>query len=380
MRLFIPTVSLALLLGACTTASDPPLRLVVVDEGNVVTIAADGTDLFTVAETDRGSFFQPVWSPDGNLLAFSLNATEPAMLVSTPDGTNVQTTTTDSMPFYFSWSTTNQLATLRSGDAGLRLDTAPAESLDDLSTVATGQPLYYSWNPDGLELVAHIGPDQLVVSDLTESTSLGVNPGSFQAPRWTEQGIIAVEADTQDQRLTLVARDGASMPIATLGGPGTFVPNRDGSLIALQSLATGQNGTSAAFQQIPRLPTNRLVVVDADSGEYQTVTNDIALAYFWSPADDQLLVLDIVPGPQARWSVWADGEVTEMVRFEPDPSFLSEFVPFFDQYAQSASLWAPDGSAFAFPGAIDGDPGVWVHPVDGDAERISGGNWVSWAP
>ena len=90
--------------------------------------------------------------------------------------------------------------------------------------------------------------------------------------------------------------------------------------------------------------------------------------------------MDIVPGPKARWSVWTTDGLESVVEFDPEPSFINEFVPFFDQYAQSVSLWAPDGSAFAFPGTIDGESGIWVQPTDGDATRIGDGTWVSWAP
>ena len=90
--------------------------------------------------------------------------------------------------------------------------------------------------------------------------------------------------------------------------------------------------------------------------------------------------LDIVAGPQARWSMWSESGTEELVRFTPEPRFITEFVPFFDQYAQSVSLWAPDGSAIAFPGVIDGNSGIWVQAIDGEPTRIHDGSWVSWAP
>ncbi len=301
------------------------------------------------------------------------------MFVADVGASAVYSIATDTFPFYFSWSSTNRVAILRNGEEGLRLDTTSItnEALEELRTVETGQPLYFSWSPDGLELAAHTGIDRLVRSNLATSESLGIEPGIFQAPHWTSQGIVALEIATRDQQLTVVTSDGTSTPFATLSGSATFVVNHDGSKVAVQSIGPEQNGTSAAYQQIPRLSPNRLSVVDIESGEIQTVTTEPALAYFWSPSDDQLLVL---PGPTARWSIWTEEGLSEVVQFDPDPTFINQFVPFFDQYAQSASLWAPDGSAFAFPGAIDGESGIWVQPIDGSASRISDGTWVSWAP
>lgn len=383
MRLSILLVAVLLLLGACTTATQEPARLVILDgDGAIVTMDADGTNSTTVAESDLGSFFQPVWSLDGNLIASSLGATEPSIHIADVTSGTTYSLATDSFPFYFSWAPTNQLAILRNGENGLRLDTTSVgdEALQDLETLETGQPLYYSWSPDGLALIAHIGGDQLVLNDLSTSASLGVSPGFFQAPRWTEQGIMALEQGESEQRLVLVTPEGESTPIATVTGPATFVANGDGSMVAVQSANQDQNATSAAFQQLPRLPANRLVVVTTDNGEHQAVTTEPVLAYSWSPVNDHLLILDIVPGPQARWSVWTDEGLEEVIRFDPEPSFVAQFVPFFDQYAQSASLWAPDGSAFAFPGSVDGESGIWVHPIEGEPTRISAGTWVSWAP
>jgi TolB protein len=383
MRLLILTVTGAVLLAACsfsTGSSDD--RLVILDDGDVVVVDSTGAHPSTIATSDKGAFFQPIWSPDGSLLAFSLNAPEAAMYVGDPDGTDTYSIGMDTFPFYFSWSVTNRLAILRTGDEGLRLDATSVmdDSLEELQAVETGQPLYFTWSPDGLELAAHIGIDRLVRSDLAESESLGIEPGVFQAPRWTNQGIIALERGTRDQRLTVVTPDGTGTPIATISGGATFVVNHDATLVAIQSFNDDRNGTSAAFQQVPRIAANRLTVLNIESGEQQTVTDQPVLAYFWSPIDDQLLVLDIVPGPEARWSIWTTAGLESVVEFDPEPSFVNEFVPFFDQYAQSVSLWAPDGSAFAFPGTIDGESGIWVQPTDGEATQISGGTWVSWAP
>ena len=64
----------------------------------------------------------------------------------------------------------------------------------------------------------------------------------------------------------------------------------------------------------------------------------------------------------------------------PAPGLLRDLVPFFDQYAQSMTLWSPDGSAFAFPGVVDGEDGIWVQELAGaDPRRIAGGSWVAWS-
>jgi len=81
------------------------------------------------------------------------------------------------------------------------------------------------------------------------------------------------------------------------------------------------------------------------------------------------------------WRVWEDGAVSEYASFTPDPQWFARFVPFFDQYAQSMTLWSPEGDAFAFPGAIGGETGVWVQYLDQEVPvRVSSGSWVAWGP
>ena len=373
-------VVLSVLLAACSPSTEPsPDRLVIVRDGDVVTIDRDGSDPQTIAE---GTHFQPVWSPDRALLAFTQSNAQPAIAVARLSDGEVFTSVTDTFPFYYSWSARNELGVLRNGDEGLNLETVSVgeEGLDSPTVVAKGGPLYYSWSPDGSDLVAHVGIDELFVSDRIESEPLSISPGTFTAPAWTERGVFAIAAADDVETLVLIDSDGTASPLATVGRSTTLLPNGDASLVAVQTLAPQQQFQSAAFQTTPRVPANRLVVLDTDTGETTTVADTPVLAYFWSPADDSLLVLDVVDGPLARWQVWSEGTMSELVRFDFEPSLLTEFIPFFDQYAQSASLWSPSGDAIAFPGGVDGRFGIWVQEIGGDPTWISEGTWVSWAP
>ena len=381
MRLLL--ISIALLLTACSPSAEPPSdRLVILTNGDVVTIDPDGSNPTTIASDAEAGFFQPVWSPDRSLLAFASTRSQAAVAVARLSDGETFTTNTDSFPFYFSWSERNELGILRNGDQGLNLETVTlSESgLSEPQIVAQGQPLYYSWNQDGSELVAHVGLDQLSISDGATEDLLAIAPGRFAAPAWTERGIFAVTEAGDLQSLVVLDRDGTTRTLASLAQSTNLIPNRDGSLVAIQTLGPQQQFESASFQTTPRVAANRLVVLDTTTGETAAVTTAPVLAFFWSPADDSLLVLDVVDGPLARWSIWNDGAFTEQVRFEPDQAFFTQFVPFFDQYAQSVSLWSPAGDAIAFPGTIDGRTGIWVQEIGSDPTWISEGTWVSWAP
>ncbi len=131
---------------------------------------------------------------------------------------------------------------------------------------------------------------------------------------------------------------------------------------------------------MPQLPLNRLVVINTTTGELTPVTDTQVIAFFWDPAGRQLLVLDAADRA-LRWSIWADGELTELSQFLPSRSFVQSYLPFFGQYALSTTMWAPDGSAFAFAGLIDGEGGIWVQQAaGGDPVKVSEGRWVMWSP
>jgi TolB protein len=381
MRYLIYLAIAVVAVGACSKSATVTTPLAVLDNGQVVTMNADGSHRVVIADDPDQQYFQPIWSRDGSLIAYSSIAAEPAIHVATGDGSRDLAATLESIAFYFSFSSNDELALLRAGGDGLRLETTSvgSDALLDPQAVATGEPLYFSWSPEGSELFTHIGLDRLELTDGTSAETVA-DPGQFQAPAWTDRGLVAVEAGPTNQRLTVRQPGGEATIVATVLGPTTFVPNRDGSRIAAQTVLPDTGSLNALYQQAPSLPANRLVVLDTDSGEMETVSSAPVLAYFWSPPGDRLLVLDIVSGPQARWSVWSDGQLEEAVRFEPESSFLRDMVPFFDQYAQSVSLWAPDGSAFAFPGSVDGEDGIWVYEIDGEATRVSSGTWVSWSP
>lgn len=87
--------------------------------------------------------------------------------------------------------------------------------------------------------------------------------------------------------------------------------------------------------------------------------------------------------PEARWRVWERGEHITFEEFTPSLTSLGSYFPFWDQYARSLTLWAPDGGAFVYS-ALDTETGiasVYVQPVEGGAEPllIGEGEWASWS-
>ena len=155
-------------------------------------------------------------------------------------------------------------------------------------------------------------------------------------------------------------------------------------MVAVQSFVEEDTppGVSAAVTETPAIPSNTVVVIDVASGEMTEVVAAASLGLFWSPDGESLLVLNPDEGGAAELTmlVWSAGETTELSTMSPNPTFVADVLRFFDQYGQSLQLWSPDSAAFALPGAISDDPGIWVHLVaGGDPVNVHNGSWVSWS-
>ena len=366
---------------------DPVNRLVVLGaDGNVATMAPDGTDRVELTSDGGNAFvyFQPIWSPDATKVAFGAGGSGSLGIVIAPtDGSAPSRTATDTFPFFYYWNDAgDRLALLRNGEPGsLAMEVVfdgTAEQLD------TGAPFYFSWEPGGSRLVWHVSTDRLEVFDPADgATVLAEGAGAFQAPDWTPAGVFYTVGDDTEQTLFLSeVGQGEAAPLARIRGFAVFSADPSGSRVAVQGSADAPDAVSAALQQIPRVPFNSLAVIDVASGTLERISDEPALGFFWSPDGTTLLFLTGGDQPATvQWHTWQDGVTTELATFTPSPTFLRDLLPFFDQYAQSMTLWSPDSTQFAFPGVVGDERGIWVQPVDGSSlDRVADGVFVAWSP
>jgi TolB protein len=364
-----------------------PGRLALLDaSGNLVTVNPDGSDEVVLAEIEpgRSQVRQPTWSPDGDRVAWvrvevtEAGALAAAMATAGGDGTEPSEARTAVVPFYLSWDpTSSRIAYLGS----------PSQNVIDLSILEvagrssgtpldSGQPFYLSWAPSGDELLVHVGEDRLERLGLDGSlTTVADRPGSFSAPVWTADGRTLVYASFDADGQRLVVRDARA--------------GRERSLVPFDGLVTfvvSPNGERIAFQVLEEERALPLSVIDVGSGETVEITGAPTPAYFWSPDGERLLYLDPDPDeerPWYRWGVWDGTSSFVTPRFVPSLLVVRDYLPFFEQYAQSMSLWAPDGSAFAYPGTNeDGEEGIWIQSARPDRAPVlvADGDFVAWSP
>jgi len=375
-------------------------RLAVVDGDELVVMAPDGSDRVVIAGDEDLAVSQPTWSPDGRRLAWAERSTdlraELMLVTANVDGSEAQRVFTPFRPFYAQWDPTGRrIGLLGGGPGGPTLGIADFDSASPgMTLIDSGQPYFFSWADDGERLLAHAGPEVAVVG-LDGSDETIAASGLFQAPIWVGEDrlVYAVDDDEQAVVVTNVAQT-VERRFGYSNGA-WLVMSPSGTRLAVQvsgplDEAGAQQASTSAASVPPTepglLPTG-LHVVDLVSGETTTLSDEVKAAFFWSPDGEQLLVLDLEPGDDGtastRWEVWTGQQVRRGPLFSPSLQTIQEYLPFFDQYAQSVSFWSPAGDRFVYAGTdADGQAGIWVARADDPAhpELVSTGSIAVWSP
>jgi Tol biopolymer transport system component len=373
VRRLVPGIALVLLV-ACTsipyrpapstpspTVATPDRLIVLGDDGNLRSMAPDGTNVVPLT-TDAGpdvQIDQPVASPDGASVAWvEIRSGQTSVVIASRTGQPLQTVPMGIVPFFLQWDpTSTNIAYLGNAAQGLGMGvirnavTAP----EDVA-IGGGSPFYLSWSPNGSELLVHVGATQLGVTGVNHQLRrVHDRPGRFQAPIWLADGRTVYDRVHGTEQQLIVADGRARHVLDTFTGSIAFDASPDGSRLAYRIDGSGSR--------------DGLYVQPVGGGKPTLVTHVGAPAFFWSPTGSDLLLLTVTGRGSSRravWRIWSGDRVrTATGPYQPSQTFSSEYLPFFDQYAQAFTPWAPDGSAFVDGGA----------PV-----RVSDGEFVLWSP
>lgn len=417
--------------------SELPGRLALIDDGDVVITNPDGSDRQIL---DQANFVdQPVWASTGEALAWtSFNGADARVVISSietvpeeessgsgsdadSEGSATDSRTRLDLPLeggpaiYLSWNDTgDRIGILRNGAGPGTFDLLTSEvsmaagTVDSAELIASGAPLYHSWNAETGAVALHVGND---VGHWIDGVGLSGpyfdSAGSFPTVSWLDAGSVVVADGASIGRLVLPGDEVLPdqlppfdedvvgyEPFVEVDGATRFVVSPDGSRLAYLAPADPDLFTIASDRLAPRRqseqPTSALHVLDLASGEVSIVGGPEVRrlqprAWEWSPDGQTLAVLapgEIDPN-QFRWHFWQQGFIRATTSsFTPSRRTAQSYLPFFDQYAQSITGWSPDGQAFAFAGTSGDEIGVFVHipGVTPRSIRVGSGEVVTWSP
>lgn len=372
-------------------AIDAPGRLAIVDlSGEVIVSSADGTGQRPITVNGFEAFRQqPVWSPDGSRLAFAEGTRDGAFVVVMEDELESKRLPVASLPFYLQWDDAgSRIAVLRNDiNTVFALDVAPASGPEGFSTVGGGAPLYFDWAPADDRLAVHASNTEVGVADgLAESAALDVDTGPYSVPHWTLGGISHVATVDGGLELRIVDPDGATTSLASIASTTQIVADPAGERLAVYVPPVGDQPEiiGVADRTVPAVDGGAFVVVDVATGEVTAVAEAEIVAFFWSPDGSKILYFDLdLDGAGPSWKVWdaPTGRIDVYPSLRLGDQFVRQILPFFEQYALSMQLWAPDSSAFAYPAQVSVGARIYVQDLDGGAPQlVSDGTWVSWSP
>lgn len=354
------------------------------------------------------------WSPDGSRIATIASSgalsirvydVADALAISgsgDPEPDPIEATvlleSTEVAPFYLSWSpdgdTVSYLASIDDAIA-LRLvladGSAPLDGSDPGATVGVGSPLYYDWIGSD-RMLAHVGTGpaaflgEVDLAGDVVGPALGP-PGTFRSAVVSadQQRVAFVRQDPAGDLAVVVSdRDGAGALAIPVFGPAAlaFHPTT-GSL--------GTIGPVAPLETTVGFPVGPLRLMEDGAPEARPLLDGAVVGFWWSPDGATIAALRVqepelpVQGRTSEVRLLfidvASGEVSSQSIVELGPVFVDQFIGFFDQYALSHELWAPDSSAFLLP-VVDGEgrSRVAVTYPDGRAPLLLPGLAAFWSP
>lgn len=373
-------------------------RLAVISpSGALSTINPDGSDGRTLQRT--GLFQFPAWSPNSDEIAvIGSSDGRPGVFVTADDPeAELVTLYNDSSPIYLYWSPDGeQVSFIANHSSGLALHVAPPDGSEESTVLSTGQPFYWSWYPDSAQAITHVGSQNIARLNLEgEESDLGFGRGGrFQSPVLSATGsYVALSHELDDDVRSLLVRD--------LENDTTVFSQEHQGVLAMGWSPTADRLAYISPDERAGTFFGPLQIYDVATGESQLYVEDDVLAFFWSPNGRYLAYLSMARGGQqaerrtmvARPNQQNVGRVTlflldletggrrDLYYYQMPILFMTQFLPFFDQYAQSHRIWSPNSSHIALPVRTDdGTNRIVVIPIDGrQPETIVDGVAAFWS-
>ena len=350
--------------------------------GGGITVLGPGAERNALyVERADGFLAQPTWSPDGRLVAFSRASSAESWLVIGPGtGGTLAAYETPFVAFYIHWSPDGRFVAMlgaadsQVGLAILDLDTGMVEIVDSALSY------YFHWSPDSSRLLTHLDNSRLQIVDpasgeITPVATFDFVWSAYQAPSWMPDGrsILYVrpagnQSEEPPDELVIHDLDSGEIDVIATGA-GFF------------SFAVSPDGTQVAYSLHNLARPTSMYLVEPDGGRVAELDAPNTVAWQWSPDSRKILLLGINEESRLSMDVYEDGAITAYPAITPSDNFLRSYIPFWNQYGHSHTLWAPDSSAFVYTAADRGDAYVLLQPLEEEHPVLLGaGSMAVFAP
>lgn len=362
------------------------------EKGQLFTIQPNGSNKRQLTD-DKFPYQFPAWAAQSNQIAvlgrnaiFSITDAEDSIKTQLYEG-GVKA------PFYLYWSPdNNQISFLSNSQRGITLSVVPTDGSSEAKVRGIGTPFYWNWLNDSSQMLIHTGvPGENARLGLMQVDGEVENiapPGSFQAPGISANGRYwAYAEDMGGGNSRLVITDTENGEQWTERHPAVAAMSWSPASDKLAFITGLQNKTSF---------WGPLRLFDTETGDVSLLSDNTVLAFFWSPNGSYIATINtgeinqnfgvnVADNASSNRAIQAKtsnqhsphqfnlaiidletGEETQVMSFYPTGIFISQFMPFFDQYALSHNIWSPNSDAIVLPIREEGESRVKVVHIDGN--------------
>jgi Tol biopolymer transport system component len=376
-------------------------------DGQLATINPDGSEQRVLTEGNQRLQF-PAWSPDGSKLAVIGVDLEGSFIRILADATDSKAKEIyrheQNGAIYLYWSPDGKTVSFLANNPESNLALHMASETEDARIVVRGAPFYWQWTKDSQNLLIHsnfTGPNSRLGFTSAIFDNLQDNlapPGMFQSPGISASGKYIAYAEDNPVRGTqvVIQNNPLENPLRV---------RREVKHEGAVSLSWSPTEDKLAFispEQDARNVYGHLKLLEAENGLLEELNEAVTLAFFWSP--DGKYIAYITPVNRNEPDVSESGpnvliaqtvqsnllfeahivdvttkEDTIIGTFTPTFLFVTQFLPFFDQYALSHSIWSPQSDAIVLP-TVDAKntEKITVFSLDGKAQTIADGDTPFW--